>query len=91
MPILVLLLPVDAVDMLEEAVDEMDAELLAVGRDVDAGVFLLLGGLARAVCRSPGGFGESRRTGISPSGVPWTTEVVFAASVLATHPWVAVL
>jgi hypothetical protein len=26
---------------------------------------------------------------VAPSGVPWTIEVSFAASLLATHPWVA--
>ena len=34
--------PVDAVDVLQEAVHEMLAELLAVADDVDAGVLLLL-------------------------------------------------
>ena len=44
-----LLLPVDAADLLEEAVHEVDAEHLAVGDDVDAGLFLVaqpLGGRA---------------------------------------------
>ena len=34
--------PIDALDLLEEAVHEMHPELLAVGDDVDAGRFLLL-------------------------------------------------
>src|SRR5258708_19487947 len=36
-----LLAPVDALDPLQETMDEMDARLLAVGDDVDSGVFLL--------------------------------------------------
>jgi hypothetical protein len=35
-------LPVDSLDGFQKAVHEMDAELLAVADDVDAGVFLLL-------------------------------------------------
>ena len=45
--------PVDAVDVFEEAVDEMLPELLAVGNDVDARIFLGLdphqGGVALAL------------------------------------------
>jgi hypothetical protein len=59
-----LLGPVDALDALEEAVHEVDAELLAVGDDVDARVLLLLepdqGGIAlrgfeRSAFVPPGG------------------------------------
>ena len=45
---------IDAVDLLEKSVDEVLARLLALGDDVDAGVFLQLqrqhGGVALGAC-----------------------------------------
>src|SRR5262245_25323108 len=67
-----LLRPVDAVDLLQEPMHEVDARLLAVGDDVEARVFLLLepdqrrvalGGLQLLAVKTPRrpkllGFGE---------------------------------